>query len=320
MRGSKSHRPAKISALSLGWASFMLSVAEACVQVTLNSIRNTGVITDYETNEDELSVWMGVGSDILYTWKSTMTANQERKFAPGLVTIPCFYDEVFYIEATEIDDFANDKSQVSLMCKNFQFPQTSLEVAIREDIGSIGNAANVVSGFFGTLFTFGLSDGGQSGREKTAKYVFTFDVVQNCALRPDQKDFVRTDEREGVIRFYSSDVETSIKPKIDAEYLAPAPVPSPAPAPEPSPAPAPAPESTKTEPQPAPDKVANTDPSTGAGGSEAAGSTEGDIGKSGKAESTTPQPKSEESTAPLTTPTEIKTQVVLKTGDQVSLQ
>jgi len=55
-------------------ASLMAGFSEACVQVDLVSIANTnGQITDYQTPQDELSVWMGVDEDILYTWENTMT-------------------------------------------------------------------------------------------------------------------------------------------------------------------------------------------------------------------------------------------------------
>ena len=54
----------------------MIGLTEACVQVDLRSIHNSnGLITDYETPEDELSVWFGVGQSVLFTWKNTMTAN-----------------------------------------------------------------------------------------------------------------------------------------------------------------------------------------------------------------------------------------------------
>ena len=63
----------QIAALMIGCS--LAPVAQACVQIDLISIKNDGVITDFETPEDDLSVWLGVGDDALYTWKGTMTPN-----------------------------------------------------------------------------------------------------------------------------------------------------------------------------------------------------------------------------------------------------
>ena len=88
-----------------------LGYAQACVQVELQSIHNSnGQITDYETPEDELSVWFGVGDSVLFTWKHTMEENQKREFPKGAITLPCFYDQVFYLELTELDVFINEQN------------------------------------------------------------------------------------------------------------------------------------------------------------------------------------------------------------------
>ena len=51
-------------------SSVLMQTANACVQADIISISNTnGVITDYESNEDELAVWMGVNDDIMITWQ-----------------------------------------------------------------------------------------------------------------------------------------------------------------------------------------------------------------------------------------------------------
>ena len=54
-------------------SAIMTAVSEACVQVDLRSVENTNdTITDYETNEDELNTWIGVGEEVLYTWTAEM--------------------------------------------------------------------------------------------------------------------------------------------------------------------------------------------------------------------------------------------------------
>ena len=50
-------------------ASLMMQSARSCVQVDLESISNTnGVITDSQTQEDELFVWFGINADVMITW------------------------------------------------------------------------------------------------------------------------------------------------------------------------------------------------------------------------------------------------------------
>lgn len=179
----------------------LLEVAQACVQVDLRSIKNTnGVITDYESPEDELIVWFGVGEGVLYTWKNTMMENQERAFPKGVISLPCFYDEVFYIEVTEDDAFVSDKSQINLACKNFQLGQNEIVIEVKEDNSGINSAADVFNNLLGTSFRFGdknVNDG------KQAQYTFIFEVEQNCNLRPDVKSFVKKQSDLGVMNYYS---------------------------------------------------------------------------------------------------------------------
>ena len=53
--------------------SALLQIAEACVQIDLVSVKNSnGVITDFMSQEDELSAWFGVGEQILFTWRQNM--------------------------------------------------------------------------------------------------------------------------------------------------------------------------------------------------------------------------------------------------------
>lgn len=100
-----------------GW--LLAGLSEACVQVDLVSIANTnGKVTDYQSTQDELSVWIGVDEDILFTWKNTMEPWQQYDLRPGFITVPCFNEGVFYIETTELDEAISDKTQVMIACKN----------------------------------------------------------------------------------------------------------------------------------------------------------------------------------------------------------
>lgn len=66
----------------LKWASVMIfgsgfiAPSDACVQVNLLSVENyNGVITDYNTPEDEIEVWLGVDEYFVYAYKNTWRAN-----------------------------------------------------------------------------------------------------------------------------------------------------------------------------------------------------------------------------------------------------
>ena len=198
--------------------SALAGLATACVQVDLVSIANTnGQITDYQSAEDELSVWMGVGEDILFTWKNTMTPWQEYKFPDGFVTIPCFNDGVFYIETTEVDEAISDKTQVMIACKNFQLGRNYIVQEVKEDNSNITGFADVVREATGLSFDFGET---KYDDDKIAQYTFTFDVSQNCELRSDIRTHVKSWDENGTIRYYGIK-DDLIQAKIQAEYVPP---------------------------------------------------------------------------------------------------
>ena len=109
----------------LSWISLALlaTTSEACVQVTLQSIANTnGQITDFQSPEDELYVWMGVSRDVMITWNDTMRKYDTKSFTPGIVTFPCFHDSTLWIEMEEQDTFKSESiSKIIFVsaCKNY---------------------------------------------------------------------------------------------------------------------------------------------------------------------------------------------------------
>lgn len=105
---------------SICWASALLAgISNACVQVTLKSVVNNGYITDTMTAQDEIYTWFGVDDYFLFTYKNTFKRNQGRLVDPGLISMPCFHESVFYIDMTEKDDITDEKSQIVMACKNF---------------------------------------------------------------------------------------------------------------------------------------------------------------------------------------------------------
>ena len=106
-----------------------------------------------------------------------------------------------------------------MACKNLQIGNNDIVMHITEDNSGIGNAADVAKSLGGTSFSFGSAND-----SKTAQYTFKFNVTQNCSLRSDQKTF--TDAGAGVrggVTWYSENIDTVLKPKMDAEYVAPPP-------------------------------------------------------------------------------------------------
>lgn len=131
--------------------------------------------------------------------------------------MPCFDAGVLWIEMEEQDRYAVDKTQLGMACKNLQIGTNEIVAHIKEDVAGIGNDADVVNTVLGTSFSFGSED------EKTAQYTFTFEVSENCDLRLDQNEHTRTSNSPGTVKFYSQDIATVLKPRMEAEYVIPAP-------------------------------------------------------------------------------------------------
>ena len=112
-------------------------------------------------------------------------------------------------------------------------------VNIKENNKGIATAADVTNSILGTHFSFG-----HANDSKTAQYTFTFMATQNCLLRDDQKDYTDRYDTPGVTRFYSQNIPQVLRPRMNAEYVAPPPPPPPQPEPEPVVEPVPTPEPT----------------------------------------------------------------------------
>ena len=48
---------------------------------------------------------MGVSEDVMITWTNKVRPWESFSFSPGIVTMPCFHDAVFWIEMEEQDTF-----------------------------------------------------------------------------------------------------------------------------------------------------------------------------------------------------------------------
>ena len=75
--------------------------------MNLEKIVNTGQITDYLTDSDEIEVRLVIGDQFVYTLSSDFVRGQNWFFLDSL-SFPCFADETMSIQFTEFDDQAND--------------------------------------------------------------------------------------------------------------------------------------------------------------------------------------------------------------------
>ena len=97
--------------------------------------------------------------------------------------MPCFNDQVFYIDMTEQDDFVNEKSQVVMACKNFQIGTNKIVMNLVENSAAVSTVGDVVNTVLGTSFNFDASGQG-------AQYTYTFEVDQNCRIRSDYQAYL----------------------------------------------------------------------------------------------------------------------------------
>ena len=93
-------------------SSALIEYASGCMQIELQKIDNVnGVITDYETPQDELEVWLGLwDGSVIYKTQLDIRPWGSRSYPYGFLTIPCFDQETFYIQLIE-KDTAVDESK-----------------------------------------------------------------------------------------------------------------------------------------------------------------------------------------------------------------
>ena len=91
----------------------MLAVinAQACVQMNLMNVYNSGHITDYISTEDEIELMIGVGEDFVFKLSHSFRKGQVWSF-DNSVSFPCYSDEGFYIQMTEDDEHVNDYAKI----------------------------------------------------------------------------------------------------------------------------------------------------------------------------------------------------------------
>ena len=84
--------------------------ALACKQVEVVKISNEGIITDYQTDSDEIAMFIGAGSTVMYMYEHDFTPYMSVRFPRGQITFPCLTGDVIYWEALEIDEVTSEKA------------------------------------------------------------------------------------------------------------------------------------------------------------------------------------------------------------------
>jgi hypothetical protein len=104
-----------------GWLSAMLAAtALGCVQIEIESISNSGKITDYMTSGDEIKMQFGTSPVSYYQVEKDFNKSESMALPAGAISFPCLSDDTLWIQMTEIDTFRNDKMTVVLDCRYFQ--------------------------------------------------------------------------------------------------------------------------------------------------------------------------------------------------------
>ena len=124
---TKDKLPSPLRVVAMLFAILALST-KACQQVEVLEISNDGVITDYETPEDEIYMFFGVGTYVFYEYQNDFRAGMAVEMPEKAMVLPCFYNEPFYFQVTEIDKRTNETAQAVLDCKNLQLGENKISV------------------------------------------------------------------------------------------------------------------------------------------------------------------------------------------------
>jgi hypothetical protein len=141
---------------------------------------NGGRITDLLTNEDEVSIYFGVGA--LFQFQANEVAfkkNTEYKLPSGALTFPCFSGEFLWVRLVEIDEYEDDKFFAMLNCSTLQIGSNVYSIPLTENVGVFSTSAAVVEMLGG--FTFGFADN-TGGASEPSLYNLTFEVTETCNL------------------------------------------------------------------------------------------------------------------------------------------
>ena len=80
------------------WVLSMLAGSTlSCVQVEVQSIRNTGQITDYLTPSDEIEMSFGLGSLFYYTFAKDFPKYDIAVLPSGAISFPCLSSETIWL-------------------------------------------------------------------------------------------------------------------------------------------------------------------------------------------------------------------------------
>ena len=159
------------------------SAAHACVQVEIESVKNTGQITDYLSSGDEIKMSFGSSYLFYYTFEMDFSRYTTAKFPSGAISFPCLSSESLWIELKEIDLFVDDTTRIVLDCAWLQATPGTVNIPLYEDKNIGLNTATFTKSSSWQTFSYS-----ENGRASSANYEIGINVRSTCtsvaALNP----------------------------------------------------------------------------------------------------------------------------------------
>ena len=91
------------------FAFFLLTdIVKSCWEVEVVSFGNDDKLSDYFTEEDEVTLTFGVGKYVAFQYSNFFKENEIIEVPEGKIRFPCFSKEAFYLNILEHDVYEDD--------------------------------------------------------------------------------------------------------------------------------------------------------------------------------------------------------------------
>ena len=87
---------------------FLADIVKSCWEVQVVSFANDDKLSDYFTDQDEVTLTFGVGRYVAFQYSNFFTENEVIAVPEGKIRFPCFFDEAFYLNILEHDVYEDD--------------------------------------------------------------------------------------------------------------------------------------------------------------------------------------------------------------------
>ena len=179
-----------IVGLVLCSVTFLSVSVHGCLYAEVTNIGHSGSLTDYGTSTDEITVVIGVGTWLWYSYENLFYEGKQVAVPAKKIRFPCFQDEALWIQVTEDDKYEDEKAQVSLRCDALQVGTNSVEVSLLENSAALETVADAFKGTLGTSWSFFDE---AVGEDTPAVYTVTLEVTEECLKKPLTNRFAAID-------------------------------------------------------------------------------------------------------------------------------